>query len=460
LVACGSEGVEVGPFEAMMVGVPFIYLGVTALGAVGVLLTYRPIRREPVSIASFVVGWLVGEVALQTLAWQVSATAIFAVFGAFNGWAGWLGLALTLVSWAGLVGLALSGRRAAGVVRAALDQVHQPDFPVPADSEGPGWSSFWRLTRAIPLKGRSVQSDRDIDYWGDGDHHHRLDIYRSKLTPPDGAPVMVYIHGGAWVMGDKREQGKPMMFELVARGWVCVAVNYRLSPKAGWPAHIVDAKRAVAWVKAHIADYGGDPSFLAVSGGSAGGHLAALLALTPGDPAFQPGFEAADTSADACIPFYGVMDLTGADEGDTHYGSGLLRLLEGRVMKASISDDAVLFRAASPTYRVHKEAPPFFVLHGSNDTLVPVFVARTFVAALRAVSDAPVAYAELPLAQHAFDVLASLRCQATTGGVVAFLQAAWARARSHVVPQIQTAQPPTEPTLGNGRLSLREEKPR
>ena len=121
---------------------------------------------------------------------------------------------------------------------------------------------------------------------------------------------MVYIHGGAWVIGDKREQGKPMMYELVARGWVCVAINYRLSPKATWPDHIVDAKRAVAWVKEHIGEYGGDPSFVAVSGGSAGGHLCALLALSAGDPAFQPGFEDADTSVQACVPFYGVMDLT------------------------------------------------------------------------------------------------------------------------------------------------------
>jgi acetyl esterase/lipase len=119
---------------------------------------------------------------------------------------------------------------------------------------------------------------------------------------------MVYIHGGAWIIGEKREQGKPMMYELVARGWVCVAINYRLSPKATWPDHIVDAKRAVAWVKEHIAEYGGDPSFVAVSGGSAGGHLCALLALSAGDPTFQPGFEEADTSVEACVPFYGVMD--------------------------------------------------------------------------------------------------------------------------------------------------------
>ena len=120
---------------------------------------------------------------------------------------------------------------------------------------------------------------------------HRLDVIRRRGAPPAGAPVLVYIHGGAWVIGDKREQGLPLLHELARRGWVTVTINYRLSPRATWPDHIVDCKRALVWVREHIAEYGGDPGFIAVSGGSAGGHLAALLALTPGDPAFQPGFE-------------------------------------------------------------------------------------------------------------------------------------------------------------------------
>lgn len=99
-------------------------------------------------------------------------------------------------------------------------------------------------------------------------------------------------------------------------------------------------------------------------------------------------------------------------------------------MKVSAADHPEVFEEASPTLRVHGGAPPFFVLHGRNDTLVPVDVARRFVAALRSVSSAPVAYAELPLAQHAFDVLASLRCQATTAGTVAFLDAVRTR-RTH-----------------------------
>jgi acetyl esterase/lipase len=282
------------------------------------------------------------------------------------------------------------------------------------------------------MKSRAVEATTNVDYWGYGLPRHGLDVYRSRLVQREKAPVMVYVHGGGWVIGDKREQGKPMMFELVARGWVCVAINYRLSPKATWPEHIVDVKRALVWVKQHIEEYGGDPGFVAISGGSAGGHLCALAALTAGDPAFQPGFEEADTSVQACVPFYGVMDLTSSPDGSAIFGSGLVQMLEKTVMKVKETEHPEVFRAASPTYRVHAGAPPFFVLQGENDTLVPVEMARTFVQRLRAVSGSPVAYAELPLAQHAFDVVASLRCQATTSAVADFLEAtrgAHARAR-------------------------------
>jgi acetyl esterase/lipase len=404
--------------------VPYAFLVVTLVGAAAVALAYRPIRREPFTVLSFSAGWIAGELAFQNIVWQMVATALFIAFGALEGWAGWLGLAVAIVDWVGLLGLGIAGRRAALVTAAALDDVRSGAFPVPVEPTAPTWGRWWRVTRAIPFGSRAVETTRNVDYWGDGTRRHRLDVYRSRLAPPERAPVMVYIHGGAWVIGDKREQGKPMMYELVARGWVCVAINYRLSPKATWPDHIVDAKRAVAWVKEHIAEYGGDPAFVAVSGGSAGGHLCALLALSDGDGAFQPGFEGADTSVQACVPFYGVMDLTGSPDGSARFGPGLLELLERRVMKTQESEHPEVFRDASPTFRVHPGAPPFFVLQGVNDTLVPVETARTFVERLRALSRQPVAYAELPLAQHAFDVLASLRCQATTSAVADFLEGA------------------------------------
>jgi acetyl esterase/lipase len=412
----------------MMGDMPYAYLAVTLVGAAAVALAYRPIRREPFSVVSFAFAWIAGELAFQNIVWQLVATVVFVEFGALDGWAGWLGLAVAVVDWVGLFGLGLAGLRTADVTAAALDEVRTESFPVPTAPTAPTWGRWWRVTRAIPFKGRAVQATRNLDYWGDRSRRHRLDIYRSRLAPPAQAPVMVYIHGGAWVIGEKREQGKPMMFELVARGWVCVAINYRLSPKATWPDHIVDVKRSVAWVKEHIGEYGGDPSFVAVSGGSAGGHLCALLALSEGEDAFQPGFEETDTSVQACVPFYGVMDLTRSPEA-TRFGDGMQRMLEKSVMKVEEEQDPGVFRDASPTCRVRADAPPFFVLHGGNDTLVPVETARTFVERLRAVSNAPVAYAELPLAQHAFDVLASLRGQATTSAVGDFLEGARAAVR-------------------------------
>jgi acetyl esterase/lipase len=404
--------------------VPYAFLIVTLIGAVAVALAYRPIRREPFTMLSFACAWIAGELAFQNIVWQLVATGLFIWFGALENWAGWLGLAVAVVDWVGLIGLGIAGRRAGRVTAAALGEVRNDAFSIPTEPTAPTWGRWWRVTRAIPFRSRAVRMTRNIDYWGDGNRRHRLDVYQSRLAPPGKAPVMVYIHGGAWMVGEKREQGKPMMYELVARGWVCVAINYRLSPKATWPDHIVDAKRAVAWVKEHIDGYGGDPAFVAVSGGSAGGHLCALLGLSPGDPAFQPGFEGADTSVQACVPFYGVMDLTSSPDGSAIFGPGLLKFLEKRVMKTTESADPHLFLAASPTYRVSAEAPPFFVLQGVNDTLVPVETARRFVDRLRAVSKEPVAYAELPLAQHAFDVLASLRCQATTSAVADFLEGA------------------------------------
>jgi acetyl esterase/lipase len=409
-------------------GVPYAFLIVTLIGAMAVGLAYRPIRREPFTVLSFTCAWIAGELAFQNIVWQVVATALFVWAGALENWAGWLGLAVAVADWIGLVGLGIAGRRAAGVTAAALGEVRSSAFPVPDVPTAPTWGRWWRVTRAIPFRSRAVRVTANIDYWGDGQRHHRLDVYQSRLAPPGKAPVMVYIHGGAWMIGEKREQGKPMMYELVARGWVCVAINYRLSPKATWPDHIVDAKRAVAWVKEHIEEHGGDPSFVAVSGGSAGGHLCALLALSAGDPTFQPGFEEADTAVQAAVPFYGVMDLTSSPQGSAIFGPGLLKMLEKQVMKTKESDDPELFRAASPTYRVRAEAPPFFVLQGANDTLVPVESARVFVDRLRSMSRAPVAYAELPLAQHAFDVLASLRCQATTSAVADFLEGALRKA--------------------------------
>ena len=323
--------------------------------------------------------------------------------------------------------LAITARRAGTLVDEALDAATGGPIRSEDSDPAPAWAAWWRLVLAVPFRFGRIRRIRNLDYFGDGLARHKLDILVRQADPPSAAPVLVYIHGGAWVMGDKREQGLPMLYELATRGWVCVTVNYRLSPKATWPEHIVDCKRALAWVRENIADYGGDPSFLAVSGGSAGGHLAALAALTPNVPEWQPGFEDADTSVDACIPFYGVHDMTGSPEAEGAHGEGLIELLEKRVMKLPYVDNTPTYEQASPDRRITPDAPPFFVVQGTNDTLVPPQVGRRFAARLRETSNSPVAYLELPRAQHAFDLLVSIRSRHTTLGAVRFLEGVRAR---------------------------------
>jgi acetyl esterase/lipase len=399
------------------------FLAVSAAVAVLVAIAIRPVRREPFSVASFALGWIPSELPLQVLALEIVGTAILVDFGAARPWPGWLGLAIAALSWAGLIRLAAAAHRAGALVDEALATASPGPIDVDGWAPTPAWNRWWRLVIAVPFKFRGVRRVRNIDYWGDGNYRHTLDILSGRSPTPERAPVLVSIHGGAWMVGDKREQGIPLMHELVQRGWVCVSINYRLSPRATWPAHIVDCKRAVAWVRDHIAEYGGDPTFIAVSGGSAGGHLCSLLALTPGEPEWQPGFEDLDTRVDACVPFYGVYDTTAAPDRSGAYGPGLADLLAKRVMKTAIADAPELFERASPDRRVTAGAPPMFVLHGTNDTMVPLPVARYFVEQLRHTSRAPVASVELPCAQHAFDVLATIRCRHTTMGAVRFLEA-------------------------------------
>ena len=130
-------------------------------------------------------------------------------------------------------------------------------------------------------------------------------------------------------------------------------------------------KRAIAWVHENIKEYGGDPSYLAITGGSAGGHLAALAALTPGLKDYQPGFEDSDTSVSACVPFYGVYDLAGITEERAAVDMRD-RFLGPRVFGKDPATHLDDFVQASPLAHVDEHTPDFFVIHGTNDTLVSV----------------------------------------------------------------------------------------
>jgi acetyl esterase/lipase len=217
------------------------------------------------------------------------------------------------------------------------------------------------------------------------------------------------------------------MLQLASRGWVCVSINYRLSPRATFPDPLVDVKRAIKWIREHIAEYGGDPGFLVVTGGSAGGHLASMTALTANEAEYQPGFESVDTRVDGCVAFYGVYDFT--DRHRQYRNRGLTDVLERHVMKAPMATAREAYERASPMSRVHADAPAFFVIHGDSDTLVPVADARHFVEALRQHMREPVVYAEIPGAQHAFEIFPSLRTTFVVHGVERFLAHLYGRHR-------------------------------
>jgi acetyl esterase/lipase len=349
--------------------------------------------------------------------------------GDFRGRRGTAALALTAVSWSFLA--AIWRRNATSVqpiLNSALVDGLGPDYTdvlatLPSTPSATGRPSVWRTTSA---RRRFVESEQVIRYGPHG-RSNLADVWRHRDLPRDGkAPVLVQIPGGAWVLGWRRPQAYPLMSHLAERGWIIVALNYRVSPRNRWPDHIVDVKRALAWVKENIAAYGGDPDFVAVTGGSAGGHLTALAALTPGDPQWQPGFEDADTSVAAAVPIYGRYDwFSSHGEGRREF----LVFLEKFVVKRLITQFRKTYTDASPICRVHGDAPPFFVLHGSYDSIIPVGEGREFAAAMRAMSKSPVLYAELPGAQHAFDIFPSPRARHSADAIGKFLS--WVYASTH-----------------------------
>jgi acetyl esterase/lipase len=121
--------------------------------------------------------------------------------------------------------------------------------------------------------------------------------------------VLIHIHGGAWIIGKKNQQARPLLRHMARSGWLCLDINYRLAPNNRFPAMMTDILRAIAWARDHVADYGGDPGRIFLTGGSAGGHLTALAALVHDDASLKPGFEAADCSVTGAVPLYGRYDF-------------------------------------------------------------------------------------------------------------------------------------------------------
>ena len=382
---------------------------------------YQPLtKRGYLSAYAFGFGVFASELSLEMIAAQFGLLA--AVSRGLSPRLRRFTWLVSALSWLGLLGLNRIGRQANVPLTTALDAGLGSDRRTESGDlwrrpAGAGTAKTPGVIRMMRIYG-DYAHDTDISYGDHGSRNH-LDIWRRPDLDRGGlAPVLLQVPGGGWMLGSKRQQAYPLMSHLAELGWVCVAINYRLSPRSTWPDQIVDVKQALAWTKEHIAEFGGDPDWIAITGGSAGGHLSALAALTPNDPQFQPGFEDADTSVRAAVPFYGLYDFNRTDDAIHPL---LVPTLAKYVFKLRREELTEALRTASPITHVSADAPPFFVLHGRNDSLIPVEQARFFTARLREASRQPVVYAEMPFAQHAFDIFGSARAAHAAVAVEQFL---------------------------------------
>jgi len=250
----------------------------------------------------------------------------------------------------------------------------------------------WRLADGV----RVVS---DIPYARPADNLLRLNIV---LPPEDSAelrPVVVYIHGGAWRTGNRRS-GMRYLLPLARAGYIGVSIDYRLSQQAHFPAQIFDAKAAVRWVRAHIADYGGDPQRIAIAGSSAGAQLALLLGLSNGEPELEGtvGSEL-DTSSEVSliVDWFGPSDLRYSDAQLDGWEQMIMRELLGN-LPAEAPELAAL---ASPITHIDPADPPVLIIHGTADETVPVALSQKLYEALQA-AGVEAEYIEVPGGGHGF----------------------------------------------------------
>lgn len=369
------------------------------------------------------------EMPAHMLGIALAVMGVMAVAGAHRDTPGAAGAVLTAVAVV-LLGriLLVSAGEAARIdatLRDGLGANFLDDVPAQrrAAATAPVRFSEWRAPLARNLSG--IETVADVPYGPHGERN-RLDVLRPAGPVVPGRPVLLHMHGGGYAWGRKNLSALPLLHRMARAGWVVVTINYRLVPAARWPAPLVDAKLAVAWIREHIAAHGGNPGFIAATGGSAGGNLSLLLATTAGQAAYQPRFEQADTRIQAAVPVYaGLEDYDFSRTDDL-----LVQHTRENVMPPAQRDDIAAMGATLPVRNLSADAPPVLIVTGTLDALAIVEGARGYAQRLRAVSRQPVLLAEVQGAFHGFDDVGSLRTHAVARGVHQFLEHVHARWRA------------------------------
>jgi len=387
---------------------------------------HRGPMSSNVSALWFFISWLPGELPWLFAAIQVVGTFLFIVLSTSSELKEISSLIVGLITLVMWFKLHLKTLRSGQVLQTSLHEELGENFEStltgigitsPAITHKHDWLYPFRYKRP------GVERLQNIIY-GNAERN-RLDIYRAAEVAQNKSPrpVVLHVHGGAWVIGNKHQQAQPLINYLAVNGWICVDINYRLAPHDLYPACLVDVKKAIAWIKENIENYGGDPSFIAVTGGSAGGHLCTLAALTGNASGFQPDFESIDTHVNAVVSVYGVYDFTNYHDDN----SSIRRFLELYVMPKTFLENLENWEIASPLFQISEMNLPTFIIHGDKDCVVSVKQAQNFVQALRQKNKAPVVYAELPGAQHGFDIFHSVRTEFHVEAVGKFLNYCYTR---------------------------------
>ena len=272
-----------------------------------------------------------------------------------------------------------------------------PELPAPlrpefskADANGDGFVTREELMAVVTGQGSggtaaSVEHLKDIDYAGNGNPRQKLDLLLPKDSKAKKRPLVVFIHGGGWQSG-RKEDGLDVIRAVTATGdYAAATINYRLSQEAKWPAQIHDCKAAIRFLRAKADEYGIDASHIGVVGMSAGGHLVSLLGTVNDDPALDGtlgSFGKVSSRVQCVVDFFGPTDfftnLLPDAAADRANGRKMVIDLLGRD-EAEARSNA---KAASPVSWVTKDDAPFFIAHGTKDTLVPFSQATTIQTAL------------------------------------------------------------------------------
>jgi acetyl esterase/lipase len=226
----------------------------------------------------------------------------------------------------------------------ALAQAPQKKGKAAADPEGQA------LRRALPA---SVKVERDIVYARYGAREVKLDLYLPKQPASGKIPCIVVVHGGGWRSGDKARFAH-IAGALAEQGFAAACIGYRLLPEVEFPAPILDCKAAVRWVRAHAAQHGLDPDRIGAIGGSAGGHLVAMLGTSDAVAALEGngGNAGVSSRVQAVVAMATPADMT--------------RMGDRQNLNADLA------KLISPVTQVSKNAAPVLLLHGTKDALVPM----------------------------------------------------------------------------------------